>query len=81
VGSAPPPWPVEVHRVVSGESLWSIAQDALAHRWGREPTDAEVLPYWERVIEHNRAALADPDNPDLLFPGDEVRLPAPTPEA
>jgi hypothetical protein len=33
------------------------------------------------VIEHNRAALADPDNPDLLFPGDEVRLPAPTPEA
>jgi hypothetical protein len=70
-----------VHRVAPGESLWSIAQDALAHRWEREPTDAEVLPYWQHVIEHNRAALADPDNPDLLFPGDEIRLPAPTPEA
>jgi hypothetical protein len=71
----------DVHRVVPGESLWSIAQDALAHRWDREPTDAEVLTYWEHVIEHNRAGLADPDNPDLLFPGDEVRLPAPPPAA
>jgi nucleoid-associated protein YgaU len=69
------------HRVVPGESLWSIAQDVLAHRWEREPTDAEVLTYWEQVIEHNRAGLADPDNPDLLFPGDEVRLPVPPPEA
>jgi hypothetical protein len=40
-----------------------------------------VLAYWERVVDHNRDGLADPDNPDLIFPGDEVRLPPVTPEA
>lgn len=64
------------HHVVTGESLWSIAQDTLAQRWEREPTDAEVLDYWQDVIDHNRAALADPDNPDLIFPGDVIVLPA-----
>lgn len=71
----------DAHRVAAGESLWSIAQDALADRWDREPTEGEVLDYWERVIERNRDALPDPDNPDLLFPGDEVELPSTGPEA
>lgn len=64
-----------VHRVEAGESLWSIARDALTHRRGRVPTDAEITPYWQDVVEHNRSALADPDNPDLIFPGDEIALP------
>lgn len=63
------------HTVKPGESLWSIAQDALAARWDREPTDAEVLTYWLEVIEQNRQDLADPDNPDLIFPGQQVHLP------
>lgn len=69
--------PVEqpLHRVEAGESLWSIARDALTHRRGRVPTDAEITPYWQDVVEHNRSALADPDNPDLIFPGDEIALP------
>lgn len=64
-----------VHRVAPGESLWSISREALAAAWDREPTDAEVVPYWSRMIERNRAELADPDNPDLLFPGDGILLP------
>ena len=64
-----------VHRVEAGESLWSIARDALADRWERTPSDAEVHGYWLQLIEHNRADLADPDNPDLIFPGDELALP------
>lgn len=64
------------HRVTAGESLWSISRGALAEEWEREPTDTEVLAYWRRTIEHNRDRLADPDNPDLLFPGDEIMLPA-----
>lgn len=64
------------HRVVAGESLWSIAREALARHRAREPSDAEVLGYWQDVIERNRGSLADPDNPDLIFPGDEVVLPA-----
>lgn len=64
------------HRVRSGESLWSIAQDTLAEAWEREPTDAEVLAYWHRLIDDNRAMLPDPDNPDLIFPGDRLHLPS-----
>jgi hypothetical protein len=71
----------DAHRVAPGESLWSIAQDALVERLDREPTDTEVRSYWQDVIEHNRDALADPDNPDLIFPGDEIRLPTTAPEA
>ena len=67
----------DVHRVVAGESLWSISQDALARAWQREPTEVEVYDYWQRTMESNRQRLADPDNPDLIFPGDEVLLPAP----
>lgn len=63
------------HEVVAGESLWSIASDALGEALGRVPTDAEVVGYWQRVIEGNRAGLANPDDPDLIFPGDEIVLP------
>jgi hypothetical protein len=64
-----------VHRVEAGESLWSIARDALADHWDRAPSDTEVHGYWLQLVEHNRAGLADPDNPDLIFPGDEIALP------
>lgn len=58
-----------------GDHLWRIAQDTLAARLGRTPTDAEVVPYWRRVIDENRARLVDPDNPDLILPGQVVALP------
>jgi hypothetical protein len=66
------------HEVVAGESLWSIARDALAVG-GRTPSDAEVHRYWAAVIERNRDRLADPDNPDLIFPDQRFELP-PAPE-
>jgi hypothetical protein len=63
-------------RVVrSGESFWSIASDALQGAWGRRPADPEVMAYWREIIERNRHGLADPGNPDLIFPGQELRLP------
>ena len=76
---APDEVPV-AHEVVAGESLWSIASDALTRAWGRSPSDAEVVGYWHEVIETNRGALDDPDNPDLIFPGQTFSLP-PTPDA
>ena len=68
------------HDVVSGDSLWSIAKATLAAAWGRAPSDAEVTGYWRELIEANRGALDDPDNPDMIFPGQRFRLP-PTPGA
>ena len=65
--------------VGAGDHLWSVAERALAAAWGRAPADEEVAPFWEQVVEVNRARLADPANPDLLFVGQVVAVPAPPP--
>lgn len=67
--------PVRSHIVRAGDSLWRIAAQELADGLGRAPTDAEVVPYWRRVIAQNRAGLPDPDDPDLILPGQRVELP------
>lgn len=59
-----------------GEHLWLVAERTLAEAWGREVADAEVVPYWHDLIELNRSRLADPGNPDLVLPGDVMRLPS-----
>lgn len=61
--------------VQPGECFWSIADGVLADAWGRRPAAAEVVPYWRRLIEANRSALADPANPDLIFPGQVFTVP------
>lgn len=61
--------------VDAGDHLWSLAEGALEAAWGRAPSDAEVVGYWEQVIEANRARLADSANPDLVFPGQSLVLP------
>lgn len=65
------------HEVRAGESFWTIAADALAAAWQRPPTDREVVGYWHAVIDANRHRLADPDNADLIFPGQRFLLPPP----
>ena len=61
--------------VRAGESFWSIADAVLRRAWDREPSDAEVVPYWRRLIESNRRQLRDPANPDLVFAGQVFTLP------
>nr|MBA2625760.1 hypothetical protein [Acidimicrobiia bacterium] len=53
-----------------------VADRTLASAWARSPADSEVTPYWRRLVELNRTGLPDPANPDLVFPGHVVRLPA-----
>lgn len=65
--------------VTAGEHFWSISTRVVAEAWGREPTDHEVAPYWEQLVEANRGRLADRSNPDLLFPGQELVVPTPPP--
>jgi hypothetical protein len=63
--------------VGAGDHLWSVADRALTGAWGRAASDAELAPYWEQVVAVNRERLADPGNPDLLFPGQVVSVPTP----
>lgn len=64
------------HVVVGGENLWSIASDHLAVQLDREPTSREITRYWRELIAANQASLPDQANPDLIFPGIELKLPA-----
>jgi len=74
---APPTEPAAAgardHVVEPGDHLWSLAEQRLTEALARPVTDAEVAPYWRRVVAAN-PQLTDPD---LVFPGDAVHLPAP----
>lgn len=66
------------HEVVAGESFWSIAADLTADELGRTPEDGEVFERWIALIEANRDRLLVPDDPDLLLPGQQLRVPGGT---
>lgn len=63
-----------VHLVVAGEHLWQIAHDRLVAA-GRPHGRGQVAGYWQQVVATNRDRLASGD-PDLIYPGEEVVLPA-----
>ncbi len=68
--------------VERGGHLWEVATEALARAWGRAPTEVETQPYWQQLVEINRASLADPGDPDLVFAGQVLTLsPVPPPAA
>jgi hypothetical protein len=78
-GASPPPprsaaddaeWVVR-----PGEHFWSIAAAHLSAAWGTKPELRQVGRYWRALVAANRDRLADPANPDLLFPGQRLRLP------
>lgn len=58
-----------------GDHLWKVAAATIADHIGRQPIAAEVEGYWNDVIELNRESLLDPDNPDLVVPGQVIELP------
>lgn len=62
-------------QVALGDHLWAIAAETLADAEVAHDDDA-VLAYWIRLVDTNRDRLVDPDNPDLVYPGQELRLPA-----
>ncbi|HUH06725.1 MAG TPA: M23 family metallopeptidase [Egibacteraceae bacterium] len=67
------------HEVRPGESLWSIAADAVAGELGRPASQLaleDVRRRWRTVIADNLAHLRSGD-PDLIFPGDRVTLRTP----
>ncbi len=59
-----------------GENLWLIASHHLRKDRGSSPTDAEIDRYVGKLVAHNLGRLADPRNPDLIYPGQVFELPA-----
>ncbi|MBM9460711.1 LysM peptidoglycan-binding domain-containing protein [Nocardioides sp. zg-536] len=60
-------------RVRAGDSLWTIAERTV----GPEARLVEVASYWRRLQHENRAVLGA--DPDLVHPGQRLRLPHPRP--
>ncbi len=55
--------------VAPGDNLWRIAARRL-------DDDGPVAPYWRKVVEENRDRIRSGD-PDLIYPGEIIRLPPP----
>jgi hypothetical protein len=68
----PTSWIVE-----PGDSLWSIASEVTSPPGGPAADERVVGRYWRRLVEANRAQLVDPDNADLLVPGQWLVVPPP----
>lgn len=60
--------------VAKGDHFWKLAEDRLAEAWGRAPTDAEILPYWQDVVAANSPVPSG--DADLIHPGDVYAFPA-----
>jgi LysM repeat protein len=69
--------PSDLHVVVAGDNLWSIAEETLGASTG-EPLnqlgDARIAAYWTAVVRVNRPHLRS-GNPSLIYPGESVSLP------
>jgi hypothetical protein len=63
------------HTVVRGDNLWTIAADHIASTHAGGSDASEITEYWLKVITANRDTLRSGD-PNLIFPGEIVALPA-----
>ena len=71
----------DLHEVRAGESVWSIAEQRLsAGRDGPVPAD-EVSAYVADTVAANADVFARPGHPELVFPGQQLRLPPRSPVA
>lgn len=57
--------------VEKGDHLWRIS----ARHLDEQESHGEIAPYWRRVVEVNTSRLRSGD-PDLIYPGEIVHLPA-----
>jgi hypothetical protein len=63
--------------VAPGDNLWLISRDHLAevnNLPASELSDHDIAAYWLRVIAENLDSLRS-GNPNLIFPGELIRLP------
>ena len=65
---------VHTVEVELGDNLWSISRAALKAAGDDRVTNAEVAPYWVKVVDINEDTITSRD-PDLIYPGEEITLP------
>lgn len=71
-GNDAPQSPSGDHVIVEkGDHLWKIS----AERLGPDASNRQIDPYWREVVEVNTPGLRSGD-PDLIYPGEVVELPA-----
>lgn len=61
--------------VSPGDHFWRVAEERVRAVSSSPPTQRRVRDYWRRLVAANRDLLVDPGNPDLLLPGQVLRLP------
>jgi hypothetical protein len=61
--------------VAPGDTLWHVAERVVADRTGRRAEPTDTLAELDRLVAANADRLVVPGNPDLVFPGQELRLP------
>lgn len=64
------------HAVTPGDSLWTISAAHLGALVEHNPSESEIANYWRAVVASNRGTLRSGD-PNLIYPGEIVTLPAP----
>ncbi len=72
-----PPPAAEAWTVSAGDHLWQIAEETLVDHGSEAVSEDQITAYWLTLIEANRSRLVDPENPDLILPGQQLTLPAP----
>ena len=61
--------------VKPGDNMWKLAEAHLERLTGEPVADQVIAPYWVKVIEANQDRIRS-GNPDLIFPGEILVLPA-----
>ena len=62
--------------VVAGDSFWRIAEQQVTQQLGHPPTVDEVTAYWVQLLDLNADRLVRLGNPNLIYPGQVLVLPA-----
>jgi hypothetical protein len=57
--------------IAPGDTLWHVAEATLVAELGRSPTPSEIVERLERLVAANRDRLVVPEDPGLVFPGQE----------
>lgn len=70
--------PTDWWTVAPGDHLWLIAEETVADQGATARSPDDTARYWQLLCQANHDRLLDPDNPDLIVPGQRIVLPPPS---